>query len=231
MMRITKLMVIGVLAGTLGLVGCGDGETIADGGNGGTAGSGGSAGSGGEGGTGGTVEACGAGESIDESFTTAEGLVDCNALGVIDVPIGVVLAAKAEVVDGETEVQVQVQFIIDEDTVGDLGALVQQALIGEASADVDDVDGDGNALVNVPAVTPCSVDFTLDSDDNGTPGPVLVTTPVLTSIWTAVDGSIVLEAVEMDFAISQPVPLPLSTREPDPACTWTVMPTVTLTAP
>jgi len=225
-MRITKLLIIGVLAGALGLVGCGDSGST--GGTGGTAGSGGSGGSGGSAGSGGTVPVCGEGESIDESFTTDEGLVNCDGLGVIDVPIGVVLAAKADVIDGETDVDVQAQFIIDEDTVAALGALVQEALIGESSADVADSEGDG--VVNVPATVPCSLDFTADSNDSGNAGPVVVTTPVQTAAWTAIDGSIVVEAVEMTFAITAPVPLTLSTAGTDPACVWEVMPTVTLEA-
>ena len=228
MMRITKLMVIGVLAGTLGLVGCGDesSSTGGSGGSGGIAGAGGSGGgAAGSGGTG-TPDVCGDGESIDESFTTAEGSVTCDALGVIEVPIGVVLAAKADVVDGANDVEVQVQFVIDEDTVASLGALVTEALIGEASADVDDSERSG--AVNVAATVPCSVDFTVDTDDNGNPGPVIVTTPVQTASWTAIDGSIVVEAVDMTFEIAQPVPLALSTKEPDAACLWELAPVVVL---
>ena len=37
-----------------------------------------------------------------------------------------------------------------------------------------------------------------------------------------------MEVLEMTFQISLPVPLPLSTKEPDPACTCIEMPTVTL---
>jgi hypothetical protein len=222
MLRITKLIVIGVLTGTLGVVGCGDDDTSGGG-------SGGAGGAGGAGGQEPPPPVCGAGESIDESFTTGEGLADCNGLDVISVPISVVLAAKADVIDGETDVDVQVQFIISEETVGDLGALVQEALIGEASADVDDDQGGG--VVNVPATVPCSVDFTDDPDDNGAAGPIVVTTPVKTAAWTAIDGSIVVEAVEMTFGIVQPVALPLSTAGDNPACTWDTVPTVTLEAP
>jgi hypothetical protein len=106
--------------------------------------------------------------------------------------------------------------------------LVQQALIGESSADVDEVGGD--SPTNVPATVPCTADFTVDTNDNGSPGPVVVTTPAVVAAWTAVDGSIVLEAVDMTFAIIQPVPLTLSTAGMDAACTWVEQPTVTLTA-
>jgi hypothetical protein len=220
-MKFMKLVLIGVLAGALGLVGCGDDATSG----------GGTGGAGGTGGTGGSEQlpVCGAGESIGEGFVTGEGLVTCNGLDVITVPITVVLAAHAGVVEGETDVDVQVQFILSEDTVGDLGSFVQEAEIGESSADVDDSEGGG--LVNVPATTPCTVDFSADPDDNGTAGPIVVTTPVVVATWTAVDGSIVIEAVDMTFAITSPVPLALSTAGASPACTWDAVPTVTIPAP
>jgi hypothetical protein len=34
----------------------------------------------------------------------------------------------------------------------------------------------------------------------------------------------------MTFGISAPVPLPLSTKEPNPACIWLEMPTITFDA-
>ncbi len=215
MMRITKLMVVGVLAGTLGLIGCGDSGSS-------TGGSGGTAGTGGTGGTGGGTLACGAGEAIDDSYVISEGSVLCDGLGVLEVPIGVVLAAKADAVDGETDVDVQVQFTIDAETVNILAPLVSEALVSEFSGEVDEVGG--GAPVDVSGTVPCSVAFEMDT-------PVVVTTPSQTATWLAIDGSIVVEVVEMAFQISQPVPLPLSTKEPDPACVWVDVPSVTLSAP
>ena len=227
MMRTTKLVVIGVLAGTLGLVGCGD-DATSGGGSGGTAGSGGSGGV--------EAPACGEGESIDASFTTAEGSVTCNGLDVIVVPIGVVLAAKpmGDVsADQATDFEVQVQFVIDEDAVAELGAFVQVAEISESSSDVD--DGDAVNAVNVPATVPCTVDFTADPDDNGTAGPIVVTAPVVMAAWTAIDGSIVLQAAEMTFDIARPVALALSTKDKDNGdpgdCTWITNPTLTFNVP
>ncbi|MBW2626566.1 MAG: hypothetical protein JRE45_03000 [Deltaproteobacteria bacterium] len=52
-MKLGRLFVIALLAGTLGVLGCGDDETN---GTGGTAGSGGTAGMGGNGGTGGAID-------------------------------------------------------------------------------------------------------------------------------------------------------------------------------
>ncbi|MGB3051898.1 MAG: hypothetical protein WBB42_12920 [Polyangiales bacterium] len=217
-MRISKLTVIAVLTGTLGLVGCGDdASTTPDGG-------GGSAGTGGAGG-GGMLEACGAGESLDESFATDEGMATCDGLGVLDVPIILVLAAKpAGDIDGTVDFEVQAQFILDEPTVAAIGNLVQDATVREVSAEV--ADAQGNDSINVPATVPCTVDFTEDTDDNGMPGPVVVATPVVAGAWTAVDGSIVLEAAELTFDIAAP-PLSLSTMGEDPTCIWDSIPTIT----
>lgn len=229
MTRFGKLVLIGVLAGTLGLIGCSD-----DSGDGGSAGAGGTAGMGGAGGQGGAgggteIAACGAGEEIDDSYTTGEGSVTCNGLDVITVPIEIVLAAKSETPDGETDVDVRVSLTLSEDTVEELGALVQEALIGEASADVDEVGGSDPTLV--AATVPCTIDFTADPDENGTAGPVGLVTPATIAAWTAVDGSIVLEVVDITFAITQPVPLTLTTKGDDPQCTFVETPTVTLPAP
>ncbi len=241
MTRFGRLVLIGVLAGTLGLIGCssdgGGGAAGSGGSGGGAAGSGGTAGGGGTdpgtgggGGAGGGGEpgVCGAGEEIDDSYETDTGGASCNGLDVITVPIEVVLAAKADLplADGENDVDVRVSLNLSEDTVGDLGILVQEALIGEASADVDEVGGD--APTTVAGTTPCTIDFTDDPDDNGTPGPIELVTPATVAAWTAVDGSIVLEVVDITFAITQPVPLTLSTGGSEPACTWNEMPRVVL---
>jgi len=217
MMRISKLMTIAVLTGTLGLLGCGeDSSTTPSGGSGGTAGSG---------GEGGAAEACGAGESLDESFATNEGSATCDGLGVIDVPIILVLAAKpAGEIDGTVDFEVQAQFILDEATVATIGALVQDATVNEVSAEVANTQGDDS--ITVAATAPCTVDFTEDTDDNGMPGPVVVTSPVTAGAWTAVDGSIVLEAAELTFNIATP-PLALSTMGEDPNCIWDRIPTLT----
>ena len=234
MTRFGKLVLMGVLAGTLGLVGCSSDDGGSGGGTGGTPGTGGMGGSGGTPSTGGTggappsIEACGAGEEIDDSYTTSVGTVNCNALDVIDVPIEVVLAAKSESEDG-SEMDVRVSLNLDEETIGNLGALVQEALIGEASADVGDVPLTGG--VNVPATVPCTIDFTEDPDDNGTAGPVEVVTPAVINTFTAVDGSTVVEVLDITFAISQPVPLTLTTKGDDAACSFETVPTVVLPAP
>jgi len=226
MTRFGKLVLIGVLTGTLGLIGCSDDSGSAgsagsggSGGSGGSAGGGGSTGGGGEGGEGGGIAACGAGETIDDSYTTGAGSVTCDGLGVITVPIELVLAAKSDTPDGETAVDVRVSLNLSEDTVATLGGLVSEALIGEASADVGDVPL--SAAVNVAATVPCTIDFSQG-------GPIEVVTPADLAAWTAIDGSIVLEIVDITFAIAQPVPLTLTTKGDDAACTFVETPQVVL---
>jgi hypothetical protein len=227
MTRFAKILLISALAGTLGLVGCSD-----DGGDGGSAGSGGSGGTAGGNGGGGNggqppdIAECGEGEEIDDSYTIDAGEVSCDALGAVVVPIQVRLGAKSGEVADDTDVDVRVSLDLDEDTVASLGALVQFAVLGEASGEVSDVPETASA--NVAATTPCSVDFTADSNDNGTPGPLLVTTPAVVQTWPAVDGSIVVEVSDITFEISSPVPLTLTTAGEDAPCEWVTNPTVTL---
>jgi hypothetical protein len=81
-MKLGRIFVIALLAGTLGVIGCNDEE-----GTGGTAGSGGTAGTGGtagSGGTGGTVDPCVGGQCDRDSQakTNCQDAIDaCNMLG------------------------------------------------------------------------------------------------------------------------------------------------------
>jgi hypothetical protein len=229
MTRFGKLLLVGVLASTLGLIGCSDDN--GDGGAGGSAGTGGTAGDGGTGGDeltcpqdGNASDMCGAGEEIDDTYTASQGSVTCDGLGVIEVPIDIVLAAKSGTPDGPTEVETRVQLILDQVTVEELGQLVQTAVIGQASGIVDQV-GSSDDPLQVCATAPCTVDFEMADQD------VIVTTPATTGLWTAVDGSIEVEVTDITFAIETPVPLLLSTAGSDPACTWDLKPSVTLPPP
>jgi hypothetical protein len=171
-------------------------------------------------------------EDIDANFTVDEGSVTCDALGTVTVPIGVVLGAKpmGDPTDPSNDFEVQAQLVIDEDTVDTLGSFgVTVATIGDASAEVDSVPASNE--VNVPADTPCTVDFTVDSNDSGAAGPVVVTTTVETAAWTDVDGSVVLEATEVTFIITAPVAITLSTKGDAAECTWVKHPTVSFDSP
>jgi len=178
------------------------------------------------------VPVCGEGESIADGVPTNTATVTCLPLGgAATVPIEITLAAQPQgEIGGETDFDVQMQFTLTEETVAMLGGFgVGVAEIGDSSADVTDGQSDP---VNVAASVPCGVDFTADPDDNGTPGPIVVTTPVEAAAWTDVDGSIVLEALDMTFDIVTPVPLQMSTKDKangDPGdCSWNndVVPTL-----
>jgi hypothetical protein len=174
---------------------------------------------------------CGAGRTIDTGgFSTAVGTVSCDALGVITVPFRATLAARP--VGGAinagvpTEFQVQIELAMDEDTVENLGALVAEALIGESWAVVEEaVRHQPVSVQEVP--TPCGVDFSRDTNNNGTPGPVEIATPIITAAWTESAGSITLQLTEMTFMMTQPVPLPLSTAGNNPACVFETVPSLT----
>ena len=224
MTRLARLGLIGVLVGALGLIGCGDDDTPSNtGGSGGSAGSGGSGGSAGDGGNGGSppVMECGEGEEIDDSYTTATGLVECDGLGVLTVPIEVTLAAKTDGAPaGDAEVDTRIQLTLSEETVELIrNTGVTAAPVAEASADV--ADNPETLVVNVATPVPCEVDFTIE-------GPLNLTTPQVIQTWPAIDGSIVLVATDITLNIPEPVPLVLSTKEPNPACVWMEMPTITL---
>ncbi len=165
--------------------------------------------------------ACDESPGLDAGLEVASAVVNCNGLDVITVPIDVVLAARprtAVVVGGPTEVDVQIQLTLGEATVEELDALVDTSEIGEASADVD--AGDGTESINVPAASPCQVDFSADADDNGRVGPIVVTTPIVTQAWTEVDGTLTVRAPDMVFDITRPVPLRLTTKGTMSACVW-----------
>lgn len=53
--------------------------------------------------------------------------------------------------------------------------------------------------------------YSRDPDENGTPGPVVVTTETATAVWTAVDGSITVEATDIAFRLAQQLEVHVST--------------------
>jgi len=219
-----NLALVALLGGTLAVVGCSEDS------EGGTGGTGGSAA---------TPPACG-GEpprEFEEGSQTAVGAVTCDGLGVIDVPLVVTLAAQPNGTqqNGAPGFDIQVDLTIEETTVGDLGALVQVAVIGETSGDV----GDGTDSINVPEEpVPCSVDFTEDTDGNGSAGPIGIVTPVAKASFAITDGEVVLTLDDMTFNSIEPVPLDLSTRGTggaggaggsDASCVWDDQPSLTFT--
>lgn len=174
---------------------------------------------------------CGADATLDPTATSDTQLLNCDGLGVIDVPIEVTLSAKplgAVSSGASTDFEVQVALVLNETIVGTLGGLVSDATIGEASADV----GDGMVdSINIAATVPCDVDFTVDSDNNMMAGPVVVATPTVTQTYTESGGRIELQAPDVTFAISSPPPLMLTTKGDSPACVWDAdVPTISFAA-
>lgn len=180
-----------------------------------------------------TEPACGEGQTVDAGFVTVTESASCDALGAVTVPLEVTLAAApvgAVNAGAPTDVQVQARLVLNEEVVGALGLLVSTSVISEASADVD--AGTGTATVNVPADVPCSIDFLADPDGNGAPGPIVVTTPVLTQAWTEDGGSLTVQLPDVTFNIASPVPLMLSTKGDTPACLWDdVVPSLSFDVP
>ena len=217
MLGLTKLSVIGVLAGTLGLVGCSEDA-------------------GGTGGTGGApLDVCGGDppRMIEAGFQQDTDTVACvdTITGTFDVPIDITLAAQPTngLAEGENDFDMQIVFTITEETIsGLLGDVVEIATIGESSSDVASDNVDDTMLVKVSeAPVPCTVDFTADPDNNGMAGPINIVTPVTTGTFTVADGSVTLTAEQILFDIIAPVPLALTTLPPDGTCTWDEQPSVT----
>ena len=113
MMRISKLMTIAVLTGTLGLLGCGeDSSTTPSGGSGGTAGSG------GEGGAGGMpmLTACSEGP-LAETGETATASLACVATLPFDISVSFNATPTAPLQAGANTFDLQLEVAIDAATV------------------------------------------------------------------------------------------------------------------
>ncbi|NNE18342.1 MAG: hypothetical protein HKN10_07690, partial [Myxococcales bacterium] len=203
MMRISKLMVVAVLTGALGLVGCGDDSSTTPGGTGGMAGSG------GEGGMGGSepVPTCDSGPlTMTADTMVGEGGLDC----VNTIPFGLIikLAATptAPIQNGSNEFELQVEVAIDAETVNTVVDLAQEVTVTSSVSTINATAGDSDP-------TP------FDLDDGGVPctlalvrdqASVMVTT-IETNSWTLDDGgtlTLTLEALtELVEALGLPVEL------------------------
>ncbi len=224
MMRISKLMVIAVLTGTLGLVGCGDdSSTTPDGGSGGTAGSGG----GGGGGAGGSepLSACDAGPLTTTADTMiGEGALDC----VQTIPFGLIITLAATptapIQAGANEFDLQVEVAIDAETVNSVLGFAQEVVINSSVSTINATAGDSNSTpfdLDDGSV-PCSLAFVRDE------AAVMVTT-IEANSWTLDDGgtlTLTFEALtELVEALGLPVEL--STEGDEPSCNFVGdMPTV-----
>ncbi|MBW2191831.1 MAG: hypothetical protein JRG93_20020 [Deltaproteobacteria bacterium] len=128
-------------------------------------------------------------------------------------------------IEGETAFEVQAQLVNPEEIVATFIDVLGAAVLAEASVELSQVNA-GNPIA-LAVETPCEVDYTVDPDDNGTPGPMTMTTEAGAAVWTAVDGSITVEATEMSFRLVSVVNVALSTGGANPSCTWVEVPRLT----
>jgi hypothetical protein len=216
-------MMMGVLAATLGLVGCGSSSSN-------TGGSGGQGGSGGSGGSGGTpmLSACSSGP-LAETGETGSAALACVATLPFDLTLSFNATPVNPVQVGENEFVLQVEVAIDAATVNTVVDLAQVVdvlgVFGTVSATAD-----GSALPSADVVdegVPCSLMFVRDED-------AVIVTSVTNATWTLGAG----ETLELTLgSITQEVealglPVTLTTEGAEPSCTFVdVPPSVQFTAP
>ncbi len=230
MTRFAKILLISVLAGTLGLVGCSD-----SGGNGGSAGSGGTPGTGGTAGDGGggnggevPVEACSDGP-LAETGETGSGDLACVATLPFDITVSFNATPTADLQEGENTFDLQIEVAIDAATVNTVVDLASEVTVLSDSASIDATAGDSDPtpVDVVDEGVPCSLAFERDMD------AVIVST-VSQGTWTLDDGA-TLELTLSD--ITQEVealgiPVTLTTEGDEPSCEWTGdLPSVSFTLP
>jgi hypothetical protein len=213
-------MVIGVLAGTLGLVGCGDDSTT---------GAGGTAGTGGSGGTEPPPPACDPGPLTETADTRiGEGALACVATIPFDLTIKLAATPKAAISNGSNDFDLQVEVAIDATTVNTVVDLAQEVTVTSSVSTVNATAGDSGATPFdvVDAAVPCTLALVRDQD------AVMVTT-ISANSWTLDDGdtlTLTLEALtELVEAVGLPVEL--TTEGDEPSCTFVdgVMPSVSFT--
>ena len=181
MMRISKLMVIAVLTGTLGLVGCGDDSSTTPDGTGGTAGSG---GSGGEGGAGGMqmLTACSEGP-LAETGQTGTAALACVATLPFDISVSFNATPTAPLQAGANTFELQLAVAIDADTVNSVIDLASSVDVTDVRSTIDATlgDSDPTPVETVDQGVPCTLTFEADTD------AVIVTT-VSEGTWNLDEG-------------------------------------------
>lgn len=230
MTRFGKLVLIGVLTGTLGLIGCGgDSAEAGTGGTGGTGGSGGSGGSGGTGGTGGgSATACSDGP-LAETGQTGTADLACVATLPFDLTVRFNATPTAELQAGENTFDLQVEVAIAADTVNTVIDLAQEVTVNGATATIDATAGDSDPtpVDVIDEGVPCTLTFERDTD------AVIVTT-VSQGSWTLDDGAtleLTLEALTQEVE-ALGLPVTLTTEGSEPSCQFVSdLPTVQFTLP
>ncbi len=211
MTRISKLFLLAVLSGTLGLVGCGDDATTPAGGSGGTAGTGGTGGSE-------PPAACDAGPlTTTEDTVIGEGELACVATLPFGLTIKLAATPKAPIENGTNEFDLQVEVAIDAETVNSVVDLAQEVTVNSSITTINATAGDSDPTPFdlEDAAVPCTLALVRDE------AAVMVTT-VDASSWTLDDGgtlTLTFEALtELVEAVS--IPVELSTEGDEPSCTF-----------
>jgi hypothetical protein len=205
-------MVIGVLAGTLGLVGCGDDSSTGSGGTGGSAGSGGEGGSGG----GEPLPACSDGP-LAETGQTGSGALAC----VATLPFALTLNFNATPVNplqqGANDFDLQMAVIIDATTVNEVLDLspdvVTDVIAAMGTINATMGDSDPTPVDVVDEAVPCTLAFVRDT-------PAVVVTTVSRGSWNLDDGEtleLTLEAMTQQV-IAFTIPVTLTTDGAEPTC-------------
>lgn len=221
MMRLSKLVLIGVLAGTLGLVGCGDdGTESGTGGNGsggsGSGGSGGSAGTGGTAGTGGSgmLEACSEGP-LAQTGETGMGALSCVATLPFDLTVRFNATPTGTLQEGENEFDLQLELAIAADTINTIVDLASEATLDGAMASINATAGDSNPTPQeiVDEAVPCELSFVRDTD-------TVVVTTVSQGTFTLDEGTtleLTLESITQEVE-ALGIPVVLTTEGDQPSC-------------
>jgi len=219
-MKFMRLVLIGMLAGALGLVGCGD-DATSDVGTGGTAGSGGTGGSE-------PLEACSEGP-LAETGQTGTGALACVATLPFDLSLRFNATPREPLQAGANTFDLQIEVAIDADTV--------DTVIGLApGADVTSVEGTIDATVGDSDPTPVVV------NDEGVPclltfeesAPAVIVTTVSEGTWNLDDGGtleLTLGAVTQAVTALN-IPVVLTTEGDEPSCEFVGnLPSVQFTLP
>ena len=224
MTRILKLMVLGTLAGTLGIVGCSDDET--------TGGTGGTGGGGGMGGA--SAPACNS-SALPDTGATASAQLACVATIPFDLTLSFNATPTGPVTAGENEFELQTSIAVDPETVNDVLVLAPGVVLTVTgnTARVTPTLGDSSetSVTIEDEAVPCSLPFIEDT-------PAVFTMSVNTGTFTLDEGDtleLTLDAItEQVTAIGIPVVLTTEGGE-DATCVFLPeenpeLPTVTFQA-
>jgi len=211
MMRISKLITIAVLTGTLGLLGCGDDSSTTPSG-----GSGGTAGSGGEGGGGGMqmLTACSEGP-LAETGETATASLGCVATLPFDISVSFNATPTAPLQAGANTFELQLEVAIDSATVNSVIDLASEVNVTDVRSTINATlgDSDPTPVETVDQGVPCTLTFERDTD------AVIVTT-VSEGTWDLDDGgTLELTLDSLTQAVEAlGLPVVLTTEGTEPTC-------------